>query len=218
VDVKTGELKRLTDTPDVMEKWPAYSPESKQIAFIGRIDTERERNVPRDIFVMDADGDNRRHLARHTEGLGFPYAELRWSPDGSKIIYSFYNVSVGDAEDYTDIFMIDVEKGGYINLTDSPNVIDGAPLWSPDGKKIVYYSGSLTTGNFIYVMDADGTNKTKLYQSGGPASWTPDGEGLIFTNRLNVYEVMVIDADGKNLRTLVRSEDTRISNPIWLSR
>jgi Tol biopolymer transport system component len=167
VDVKTGELKRLTDTPGVMEKWPVYSPDSKQIAFIGRIDTEREKNIPRDVFVMDANGDNRRKLAHHTEGLGFPYAEL---------------------------------------------------CWSPDGKKIVYYSSSSTTGNYTYVMDADGSNKTKLYQSGGPASWTPDGKGLIFTNRTNIYEVMVIDTDGNNLRTLVRSEDTRISNPIWLSR
>jgi Tol biopolymer transport system component len=217
VDVKTGELKRLTDTPDVMEKWPAYSPEGKRIAFVGRIDTEREKNIPRDVFVMDADGSNRRHLAHHTEGLGFHFAELRWSPDGSKIIYPYYNFSVSDVEHYTDIFVIDVDKGGYVNLTDSPNIIDDAPSWSPDSKKIAYYSGNLTTGFYTYVTDADGGNKTRLYQSGGPASWTPDGKGLIFTNRLNVYEVMVIDADGKNLRTLARSEGTRISNPIWLS-
>ena len=219
VDVKTGELKRLTDTPDVMEKWPAYSPDGKRISFVGRIDTEREKNVPRDVFVMDADGGNRRHLAHHTEGLVLlGFQGFHWSPDGSRIAYFLYNQSVSDAEHYTDIFVIDVKRGGFTNLTNSPYIIDSDPSWSPDSKKIAFYSGNMTEGSRAWVMDADGNNKTELYHTGGTPSWTPDGKGLIFTNRLNIYEVMVIDTDGENLRTLVRSEGTRISNPIWLSR
>ena len=217
VDVKTGELKRLTDTPDIMEKWPSYSPDGKEIGFVGRIDTEEIRNVPRDVFVMDADGGNRRHLAHHTEGM-FVLSELRWSPDGSKIAYTFYTMSINDYQHYTDIFVIDVKEGGYSNVTDSPYITDDAPSWSPDSRKIAFYSGNMTEGSRAWVMDVDGNNKTELYYTGGPPSWTPDGKGPIFTNRLNVYKVMVIDADGENLRTLARSDSTRISIPTWLSR
>jgi Tol biopolymer transport system component len=67
-------------------------------------------------------------------------------------------------------------------------------------------------------MDANGKNKTKLYQTGGPSSWTPDGKGLIFTNRLNVYEIMEMDTHGDNLTSLVKTEDIRISEPVWIGQ
>jgi len=217
VDVKTGELERLTDTPGVEEQWPSYSRDSRKIGFVASIDTDEIKGVPQDIYVMGADGGNRRHLVHHTEGM-FVSLELLWSPDGSKIAYSLYNVSINDYQHYADIFVIDVKQGRRTNLTDSPYMTDDEPSWSPDSRKIAFYSGNMTEGYRAWVMDADGDNKTELYHTGGTPSWTPDGKGLIFTNRLNVFELMAIDADGKNLRKLAVSEDIRISRPVWLSR
>ena len=114
--------------------------------------------------------------------------------------------------------MIDVKKGNHTNLTDSPSIIDDHPSWSPDGRRIAFVSGNLTEGYYIYIMDADGRNRTRLYQSGGSPSWSPDGKGIIFSNRLNIYEILVIKIDGKNLRTLTSSADMCISKPIWLSQ
>lgn len=215
VDVKTGKLERLTDTPGVMEKWPSYSPDGKQIGFVGRVDTEREKNIPRDVFVMDADGSNRRQLAHHTEGLWFVSPELRWSPDGTKIAYIFYNVSLSDSEHYTDIFVLDVKEGSLTNITNSPYIIDSEPAWATDSRKIAHYSGNVTEGFRTFVTDIDSGDVTSLDQ--GISSWTPDGKGLIFTNPVNVFELMVVDTDGKNLRSLAVSKDIRISNPFWLS-
>jgi Tol biopolymer transport system component len=217
VDVATGTVKQLTDTPDVWESYPAISPDGKKISFVVRIDTENKKGVPEYIYVMDINGNNRRELVYQTEAYGLQvFQGMYWSPDSKKIAYSIPNYSINDNQQFYDIFVIDVEKGGYTNLTESPLVIDDAPSWSPDSSKISYYSGSLEEGFYIWVMDADGKNKTKLYYSGGPPSWTPDGKGLIFTNRLNVYEVLVIDAKGENLRSLTKTEDIRISNPVWL--
>jgi TolB protein len=218
VDVATGTVKQLTDTPDVWESYPAISPDGKKISFVVRIDTENKKGVPEYIYIMDINGNNRRELVYQTEAYGLlVFQGMYWSPDSKKIAYSIPNYSISDAEHFYDIFVIDVEKGGYTNLTESPLVIDDAPSWSPDSSKIAYYSGRLDEGFYSWVMDADGKNKTKLYYSGGPPSWTPDGKRLIFTNRLNVYEVLVIDANGENLRSLVKTEDIRISNPVWLS-
>ncbi len=141
--------------------------------------------------------------------------EPRWSPDGSKIAYYFYNVSVSDDENYTEIFVIDVKKSVLTNLTNSPYIIDSESAWSPDSRKIAFYSGNLTEGYHTFVMDIDSGNVIELEQ--GWPSWTPDGKGLIFINPLNVFELMVIDADGKNPRTLAVSKDIRISKPLWLS-
>ena len=217
VDVKTGKLKRLTDTPDVKELWPSYSPNGKLISFIGQIDTENLKGVPQEVYVMDADGSNRIHLAHHAEGVGFHFAELRWSPDGTKIAYSYLNVFVGDSEDYYDIFVIDVKKGNVTNITQSPYIVDSEPEWSPDSRKIAINSGALKQPYRFrtIIMDIYDGSATELDQ--GLSSWTPDGKGLIFVNPLNVFELMVADADGKNPRSLAVSKDIRISRPFWLS-
>ena len=219
VDITTGAVKQLTDTPGVWEQYPSFSPDGMQIAFVVRIDTETEQNVPRYIYIMDTNGSNRRELAYVTEDLGFMAFEgFHWSPDSRKITYSLNNFSISDYEHFYDIFMTDVAKGGYTNLTNSLYTIEGDPDWSPDSKKIAYYSGSLNDGFFTWVMDANGKNKTRLYQTGSSASWTPDGKGLIFTNRLNVYEILEMDAKGGNLRTLLKSQDLSFSNPVWLTK
>ncbi len=217
VDVETGELKRLTDTTDVMEKFPSYSPDGRQISFVGRIDTETERNVPRDVFIMDADGGNRRLLAHHADADAiFVFnPDIRWSPDGSKIAYALYNMSISDSEHFADIFVIDVKEGSLTNLTNSPYVTDSEPAWSPDGSKIALVSGNRTEGFRTLIMDISDESVIEMDRTW--PSWTPDGEGLIFTNSLNAFELMVIDADGKNPRTLAVTDGVRISNPVWLA-
>jgi Tol biopolymer transport system component len=212
VNVATGAVKQLTDTPDVWESYPAISPNGKKVSFVARIDTENKKGIPEYIYVMDISGDNRRELAYHSEGLSLlAFQGLHWSPDSKKIAYSVLNHSISDYEHFSDIFVIDVEKGECNNLTESPYIVDEGISWSPDSSKISYYSGA-----YSWIMDADGKNKFKLIQS-GPSSWTPDGHGLVSVSPLNVYEIIVIDANGENLRSLVKSEGIRISNPMWLT-
>jgi Tol biopolymer transport system component len=47
------------------------------------------------------------------------------------------------------------------NLSNNPVSLDGSPLWSPDGARIIF--DSRRDGNReIYVMSADGSNVTRL--------------------------------------------------------
>lgn len=61
-------------------RYPVWSPDGSKIAF-----SALEAGEPIQIWVMDADGSNPRHLT--TEGG----TEPSWSPDGSKIVYSRHN-------------------------------------------------------------------------------------------------------------------------------
>lgn len=76
-DADGTNLKNLTNHFSY-EGWPAWSPDSRRIAFAGN------RNSAYQIFLMDADGSNVRLLAA-TEGRG---TAPKWAPDGRALFFT----------------------------------------------------------------------------------------------------------------------------------
>jgi TolB protein len=82
---------------------------------------------------------------------------------------------------------------------------DGSPAWSPDGRRIAFYSER--DGNAeIYVMNADGTGVTRLTNTkadeGYPA-WSPDGRTISFdSDASGTFDIWAMDATGANVRRL----------------
>ncbi len=216
VDVATGTLKRLTDTPDIREENAVFSPDGRKIAFFGR------SGYPQtiyDVYVMDTDGKNQRRLTSNDGSMDLHDRSLQWSPDSRKILFSMDNVFIDDTTHYGDIFVIDVAKGSLANLTNSPDADDVEACWSPDGKKIAFTSGN--DANYsVYIMDADGRNVVKVHDSITQPSWLPDSKRILAVHRVaeRVYALVIIDADGKNIKTLVESGDkfSVTYYPIWL--
>ena len=216
VDVETGELKKLTDTPDIQEARPSWSPDGGKISFIAsNRDPSTWEAISSDIYLIDADGGNQTRITSHPAGMFIRF--FSWSPNGKKIVYSLYNQEEG--KNSSDIYLVDVKRGSSINLTNSPTIGDFDPSWSPDGKRIAFCSGVIRGDYHLCLMDADGSNITKLTDiSDYPAvfpSWSPDGKRITFTDRDDIY---AIDADGSNITKLTR--DTGIYRdflyPIWL--
>ena len=83
---------------------------------------------------------------------------------------------------------------------------DNSAQFSPDGKKIAFYS--TRSGNpEIWVCNRDGTNAVQVTSLGGPPCgtprWSPDGERIVFDSSLNgQWGVFTVAASGGRLVAL----------------
>ena len=110
-----------------------------------------------------------------TVGEPGDYANPAVSPDGARIA-----VGVGPLQT-RDIYILDVARGTSTRFTFDP-ARDDAPVWSPDGKNIVFASNR--TGQWkLYIKPADGSGEERPLgdQAGAPESWSKDGHFLFFT-------------------------------------
>ena len=88
---------------------------------------------------------------------------------------------------------------------------DHWPRWSPDGKKVVFFStrtpdGSDNADAEIYVMNADGSNQTALTDNAVEdqvPNWTPDGR-IIWSevSPTTRYDLWIMNADGSGKHQL----------------
>lgn len=92
-----------------------------------------------------------------------------WSPDGKWLTVAS-PVSRQCDQGNLDIFLLDINTGSTVNLTNSPKD-DYSASWSPDGKTIAFVSER--DGNKeIYVMNADGTGQRNITDS-SKDEWYP---------------------------------------------
>jgi len=109
-----------------------------------------------------------------------------WAPDGSRLVVVKY---IGTPYYYYDLVTTTLDGAEQDTLFVSTSEAEYTPAWSPDGTKIAFvrYLSPLYT---LFVMNADGTNQTRLtgksfadsiYVSTSGIAWSPDGSRIVFT-------------------------------------
>lgn len=148
---------------------PNWSHDGKLIVFERRYE----------VWTANADGGLQSRVA------GVPRRELllapRWpafSPDSTRIAFLD-----ADSTPFVDLWHVPVDGGEPVRLTSDPQIAS-APVWSPDGKSIIYSSQRAGSQTLWQVNIDDGTAQPLLTGSGDDnyPDISPDGTRLVYSN------------------------------------
>ena len=121
-----------------------------------------------------------------------------------------------------DIFVVNSDGTGLVNLTNRSKARETSPVWSPDGGAIAFVNDAGGFGVFpdICVMNADGSNVVNLTNDGAidtSPSWSPDGTKICFaSNRDHGWQqIFVIKRDGSDVINLTPGHGHFGSSPHW---
>ena len=126
------------------------------------------------LVVADQDGFNKHTIMESTDPIMSP----AWSPDSRQLAYvSFEN-------NRSSIWVQTLRTGNRFRVSSEPG-INGAPSFSPDGRKLVITLGGVDGNPDIYVIDINSRQKTRLTTHRAidtEGAWSPDGKFIYFTS------------------------------------
>lgn len=143
-----------------------------------------------------------------SEVIGLP--TLTWSPDGSMLAFT-------SAHNGKAVIGVVGTNGG----NPKPIIIGYSPLWSPDGKQLLFRHDSekAPVVTSICIANADGT-QPKIVVDGESAdfglTWFPDGKSIVFASareNKNKSEIFRINADGTGLARIASEDYFSLSSP-----
>lgn len=142
---------------------------------------------------------------------------------GGKILFTSNRDYTG-GQNMSDIYVMNADGSGLVNLTNRSPQSDLRPAWSPDGTWIAFQREADASNHDteIFVMNADGSGLKRLTNSPGgdelPA-WSPDGSRIAFVsfrdNPSGVTGLFVMNADGTNVKRLTLNTSYSDSTPTW---
>jgi gamma-glutamyltranspeptidase len=109
-----GRERRLTKSKSGSERWPAFSPDGRRIAYVNVAESGRT------LRIVPVEGDSGRTIASE-RAIEHPV----WAPDGGRVAFGSRSGPAGVWVTNTD--------GDYVNMVSSRRA---APAWSPDGRTI----------------------------------------------------------------------------------
>ena len=135
--------------------------------------------------------------------------DVQVSPSGENILYGVSYYSVEQNKSNRELFVMNVDGSGKIQLTETPQNEFNA-VWHPDGERIIYISNA--SGNLqAWEMEADGSGKQKISDVEGGITglaFSPDGSKALYTREVQV------DKTTQDLHPDLQETDGRVINDL----
>jgi len=173
---KEGSIRDLTRTPGIREKYAAWSPDGRWVAYLS------DRTGEDELYVTPQDGLGG-EIRITSDGKMFRLPPV-WSPDSRKLLF---------ADKETRLFYVDIDdkkpvqidQGKYADLTDYN--------WSPDSKWVAYAKADLNRNNVVYLYSLSDRKSTAVTTSASNSSapyFDPAGKYLYFLSNRDFNEVL----------------------------
>jgi len=135
------------------------------------------------------------------------------SPDGTQVAYR-RNPSA--ANDEADIWLMDVDGGGQRNLTNSPELLNWAPAWTPNGRIGFSTRRGTAVDMELWTLDPRGGEPTRV--SDGWCEYakpSPDGSAWVCAGAVGRrYDLFIVNGRTGE-RTRVTDTPTTEFAPAW---
>jgi tricorn protease len=206
IPAENGAVKDLTQSSEVSEKFPAWSPDGKYIAYWS------DRSGEYELTLKETTGDgSEKKLTSY--GPGYRY-NLYWSPDSKKLAF---------IDKAMKIYIYDRATNQTTYIDQGLRLFEGnlqgfSPSWSPDSRWLAY-DRDLTNGHravFIYDYTSKALHQaTSGYYSNANPAFDPGGKYLFITTSQSfnpVYSDMdntFIYPNSTNLAAIVLKKTTR---------
>jgi tricorn protease len=132
------------------------------------------------------------------------------SPTGQRALFQYRG----------EIFTVPKENGNWRNISNSSSAADRYPAWSPDGKRIAWFSDA--SGEYqLMISDQEGLEKPKAIAIPNPTffyypAWSPDNKYIAFTDTdYNLWYTDVNTGVTKKVDTERYAHPNRTMNPVW---
>jgi len=176
VPAKEGSIRNLTGTPGVHEKYAAWSPDGRWIAYLS------DRTGEDELYITPQDGMGK-EVRITSDGKMFRFPPV-WSRDSKKLLFADKSVRLF----YVDIDAkkpVLIDQGHYGDLTDY--------AWSPDNKWVAYAKATENLREVVYLYSLADRKitpvTTNAYESAAPV-FDPDGKYLYFFSNRDFNEVL----------------------------
>ena len=137
------------------------------------------------------------------------YDNVRLSPDGSRVAYQLFNTADGTGS----VWVYDVNRAVSSRVTFDNNVTDDRPVWSPDGKYLVYHRFGDTSMRKVLSSGLGG--EELVLKDAYPDDWSSDGRYIVYDDTGTPAQLGILDVAANQSKILLNvksaNHDARFS-------
>jgi tricorn protease len=176
VPAKEGSVRNLTRTPGIREKYAAWSPDGRWVAYMS------DRTGEDELYITPQDGLGQEQRITY-DGKMFRLPPV-WAPDSKKLLFAdketrLFYVDINDKKP------VQIDQGKYADLTDYN--------WSPDGTWVAYSKAAENHNGVIYLYGLADKKISAVTTNASDSSapyFDPEGKYLYFLSNRDFNEVL----------------------------